>query len=205
MKIRFGEFGLDNSGELRSGGRKVKLQTQPSQILRILIEHQGEIVTREELRKKVWPTDTFVDFDHGINNAIKRLRKSLGDTGEEPRYIETLPRRGYRFLHAVVTTSSEVSIAVLPFLSLSADPENEIFADGMCEEIISSPAQLKNLHVTARTSSFAFKGAGSGKWEEPPDQRCGVIKLSESRNFCMDWVGGWDCAPSSKPPPARSY
>ena len=158
MKIRFGEFELDNSGELRSGGRKVKLQTQPSQILRILIEHQGEIVTREELRKKVWPTDTFVDFDHGINNAIKRLRKSLGDTGEEPRYIETLPRRGYRFLHAVATTSPEVSIAVLPFLSLSADPENEIFADGMCEEIISSLAQLKNLHVTARTSSFAFKG-----------------------------------------------
>src|SRR5438477_6430749 len=156
--FRFGEFELDNSGELRSGGRKVKLQTQPSQILRILIERPGEIVTREELRQKIWPSDTFVDFDHGINNAIKRLREALGDTAETPRYIETLPRRGYRFLNAVATTSPEVSIAVLPFLSLSADPENEIFADGMCEEIISSLAQIKNLHVIARTSSFSFKG-----------------------------------------------
>jgi DNA-binding winged helix-turn-helix (wHTH) protein len=71
--IRFGEFELDHSGELRSGGRKIKLQEQPLQILRILMEQPGEIVTREDLRKKIWPSDTFVDFDHGINNAIKRL------------------------------------------------------------------------------------------------------------------------------------
>ena len=76
--IRFGEFELDHSGELRSQGRKIRLQEQPSQILRILIERAGEIVTREELRQKVWPSDTFVDFDHGINNAIKRLREALG-------------------------------------------------------------------------------------------------------------------------------
>src|SRR6267378_2033196 len=158
-RVRFGQFEIDEkTRELRKDGTKIRLQEQPLQILQILLEHPGELVAREELRKRVWPTDTFVDFDHGINNAIKRLRESLGDTGETPRYIETLPRRGYRFLHAVATTSPEVSIAVLPFLSLSADPENEIFADGMCEEIISSLAQLKNLHVTARTSSFAFKG-----------------------------------------------
>jgi TolB-like protein/Tfp pilus assembly protein PilF len=158
-RVRFGQFEIDEkTGELRKDGTKVRLQEQPLQILQILLEHPGELVARDELRKRVWPTDTFVDFDHGINNAIKRLRESLGDTGETPRYIETLPRRGYRFLHAVATTSPEVSIAVLPFLSLSADPENEIFADGMCEEIISSLAQLKNLHVTARTSSFVFKG-----------------------------------------------
>jgi TolB-like protein/Tfp pilus assembly protein PilF len=158
-RVRFGQFEIDEkTGELRKDGTKIRLQEQPLQILQILLENPGELVTREELRKRVWPTNTFVDFDHGINNAIKRLRESLGDIGETPRYIETLPRRGYRFLHAVATTSPEVSIAVLPFLSLSADPENEIFADGMCEEIISSLAQLKNLHVTARTSSFAFKG-----------------------------------------------
>jgi TolB-like protein len=158
-RVRFGQFEIEEkTGELRKDGTKIRLQEQPLQILQILLEHPGELVARDELRKRVWPTDTFVDFDHGINNAIKRLRESLGDTGETPRYIETLPRRGYRFLHAVATTSPEVSIAVLPFLSLSADPENEIFADGMCEEIISSLAQLKNLHVTARTSSFAFKG-----------------------------------------------
>src|SRR5438552_2934434 len=110
--IRFGDFELDHSGELRSGGRKVKLQTQPSQILRILIERPGEIVTREELRQKVWPSDTFVDFDHGINNAVKRLREALGDAAETPRFVETLPRRGYRFIAnlqpAKVVTGSRI-------------------------------------------------------------------------------------------------
>ena len=158
-RLCFGQFEMDEkTGELRKDGTKIRLQEQPLQILQILLEHPGELVSREALRKRVWPTDTFVDFDHGINNAIKRLREALADTAETPRYIETLPRRGYRFLHAVATTSPEVSIAVLPFLSLSADPENEIFADGMCEEIISSLAQIKNLHVIARTSSFSFKG-----------------------------------------------
>src|SRR5438477_10756688 len=157
--VRFGAFELDeDAGELRREGIKVRLQEQPLQILQILLEQPGKVITREELRKRIWPSDTFVDFDHGINNAVKRLREALSDAAETPRYIETLPRRGYRFLHAAATTSPDVSIAVLPFLSLSADPENEIFADGMCEEIISSLAHLKNLQVTARTSSFAFKG-----------------------------------------------
>ncbi len=157
--VRFGAFELDeNAGELRREGVKVRLQEQPLQILQILLQRPGEIVTREELRQNVWPSDTFVDFDHGINNAIKRLREALGDTAETPHYIETLPRRGYRFLHALATTIAEASIAVLPFLSLSADPENEIFSDGMSEEIISALMQIKNLHVAARTSSFSFKG-----------------------------------------------
>src|SRR3954471_25087777 len=157
--IRFASFELDEgAGELRREGMKIRLQEQPFQILTILLNNAGKIVSRDELREKIWTSNTFVDFDHGINNAIKRLREALGDTSDTPRYIETLPRRGYRFLHALAAVTSEVSIAVLPFLSLSTDPENEIFADGMCEEIISSLAQLKNLHVTARTSSFAFKG-----------------------------------------------
>jgi DNA-binding winged helix-turn-helix (wHTH) protein len=91
VAVRFGEFELDHSGELGSGGRKIKLQEQPLQILRILMERSGEIVTREELQKRIWPSDTFVDFDHGINNAIKRLREALGDTAETPRCIEILP------------------------------------------------------------------------------------------------------------------
>ena len=81
--VRFGEFELDHWGELRSGARKIKLQEQPSQILRILLERAGEIVTREELRQKIWPSDTFVDFDHGINNAIKRLREAISKSQEE--------------------------------------------------------------------------------------------------------------------------
>src|SRR5437763_14049746 len=157
--VRFGAFELDqDAGELRREGTKVRLQEQPLQILQILLEQPGKVITREDLRKRVWPSDTFVDFDHGINNAIKRLREALVDTDETPHYIETLPRRGYRFLHALATTTPETSIAVLPFLSLSADPENEIFADGMSEEIIGALMQIKKLHVAARTSSFSFKG-----------------------------------------------
>jgi adenylate cyclase len=157
--VRFGAFELDqDAGELRREGVKVRLQEQPLQILQILLEQPGKVIPREELQKRIWPSDTFVDFDHGINNAIKRLREALGDTAETPHYIETLPRRGYRFLHALATTISQASIAVLPFLSLSADPENETFADGMSEEIISALMQIKNLHVAARTSSFSFKG-----------------------------------------------
>src|SRR4029077_11243654 len=100
--VRFGVFEADlRSGELRKQGVKVKLQEQPFQILRILLEHPGEVVSREELQQKIWPADTFVDFDHGLNNAIRRLREALGDTADTPRFIETLPKRGYRFIGPV--------------------------------------------------------------------------------------------------------
>ena len=90
--VRFGDFELDqDTGELRREGVKVRLQEQPLQILQILLEQPGKVITREDLRKRVWPSDTFVDFDHGINNAIKRLREALVDTAETPHYIETLP------------------------------------------------------------------------------------------------------------------
>ena len=162
--VRFGSFEMDEiAGELCKDGAKIRLQEQPFQILQILLERPGEVVTREELRKRVWPSDTFVDFDHGINNAIKRLREALGDTTETPRFIETLPRRGYRFI-APATKNAEAggralqaSIAVLPFINMSADLENEFFADGITEEIINVLSQIERLHVAARTSSFFFK------------------------------------------------
>src|SRR5438874_8830286 len=118
--VRFGDFELDqDTGELRREGVKVRLQEQPLQILQILLEQPGKVITREDLRKRVWPSDTFVDFDHGINNAIKRLREALGDTAETPRFVETLPRRGYRFIANLesaggVTVPLIQSIAVLP-------------------------------------------------------------------------------------------
>jgi Tol biopolymer transport system component len=97
--IRFATFEVDlQSGELRRQGRKIKLQEQPFQVLALLLERPGELVTREELRSKLWPADTFVDFDHSLNAAIKRLRDSLGESAEAPVFIETLPRRGYRFV-----------------------------------------------------------------------------------------------------------
>src|SRR5437762_11825195 len=130
-RVRFGQFEMDeHAGELRKEGIKVRLQEQPLQILQILLEQPGEVVTREELRKRVWPTDTFVDFDHGINNAIKRLREALGDTAETPHYIETLPRRGYRFIGELSSALQPISgrlrsLAVLPLENLSRNPEQE--------------------------------------------------------------------------------
>ena len=100
--IRFGIFEADlRAGELRRSGSKIKLQDQPFQLLALLLEKPGEVVTREELRGKLWPADTFVDFDHGLNAAVKRLRDALGDSAENPRFVETLSRRGYRFLAPV--------------------------------------------------------------------------------------------------------
>ena len=98
-RMRFGAFEVDlRSGEVCKHGIRLKLQDQPFQVLAHLLEHPGEVVTREELRQKLWPADTFVDFDTGLNSAIKKLRDALCDSAEEPRYIETLPRRGYRFI-----------------------------------------------------------------------------------------------------------
>src|SRR6266852_6775912 len=99
---RFGPFVVDfRAGELLKNGRRIRLQDQPLQVLALLLEHPGETITREELHQKLWPNDTFVDFDHGLNNAINRLRETLCDSAENPRYIETLPRRGYRFVASV--------------------------------------------------------------------------------------------------------
>jgi len=96
--LRFSDFEVDlRAGELRKQGARIKLQEQPFQILQALLEHPGQVVTREELQRRIWPADTFVDFDHGLYNAIKRLREALGDTADMPRFIETLPKRGYRF------------------------------------------------------------------------------------------------------------
>jgi DNA-binding winged helix-turn-helix (wHTH) protein len=97
--IRMGVFELDlHSGELRRNGLKIKLQEQPFQILAFLLQHPGEVVTREELRRRLWPADTFVDFEHSLNAAIKRLRDALGDDADNPRFVETVPRRGYRLV-----------------------------------------------------------------------------------------------------------
>ena len=100
--IRFGVFELDpRAGELRKHGLKIKLQEQPFEVLVILLERPGEVATREEIQQKLWPADTFVDFKHGINAAVKRLREALDDTADNPRFVETLARRGYRFIAPV--------------------------------------------------------------------------------------------------------
>ena len=100
--IRFGVFEVDlRTGELRRHGLRVRLPSQSFQVLQLLLEHPGGMVSREELREKLWPANTFVDFDHGVNAAVKRLREALGDSADNPRFVETLPRRGYRFIAPV--------------------------------------------------------------------------------------------------------
>ncbi len=101
---RFGVFEVDlRSGELRKSGARLKLQEQPFQVLTVLLERPGQVITREELRQRLWPSDTFVDFDHSLNTAINKLRDALGDTASNPRFIETLARRGYRFIAPLQT------------------------------------------------------------------------------------------------------
>ena len=109
--VRFGTFEVDlPAGELRKSGVKLRLTGQPFQVLTILLERPGEVVTREELQKRLWP-DTFVDVDHNLNTAINRIREVLGDSAESPRFVETLPRRGYRFVAPVEgTQTTEVPV-----------------------------------------------------------------------------------------------
>jgi TolB-like protein/DNA-binding winged helix-turn-helix (wHTH) protein/tetratricopeptide (TPR) repeat protein len=106
-RFRFGTFELDaRTGELRRRGLKVRLRGRPIEILLVLLERQGELVTRDELRGRLWSADTFVDFDHGLNSAMNKLREGLGETADNPRFIETVPRRGYRFIAPVETTAA---------------------------------------------------------------------------------------------------
>src|ERR1022692_1727742 len=106
--IRFGPFELDSrAGEVRKHSIKIRLQQQGFQILLMLVKHPGEVVLREEIRQKLWPHNTAVEFDHSINAAIQKLRDALGESAGNPRYIETLPRRGYRFIGTVETPPAE--------------------------------------------------------------------------------------------------
>jgi TolB-like protein len=177
---RFATFELDvRARELRKGGIRIRLQDQPFEILMVMLERPGDVVTREELRQRLWPAGTFVDFEHSLNAAIKRLRAALGDDADNPRFVETLHRRGYRFIAAVepegppvrnlhvvrppaskeladVTTAR---LVVLPFANLSNDPTQEYFSDGLTEEMITQIGRLcpGRLAVIARTSSMLFK------------------------------------------------
>lgn len=173
---RFGEFEVDlRSRELRKGGARVRLQDQPFQILTMLLARGGDVVTREEIRDRLWPDGTFVDFEHSMNAAIKRLRAALGDTADDPKFVETLHRRGYRFVAAVeppeavvaaVTApilSSRPRLVVLPFANLGTDTP-EYFSDGLTEEMIMQLGRrcADRIGVLARTSSMLYKNVACG-------------------------------------------
>ena len=166
--IRFGDYEADlRSGELRKRGTRIRLPGQSFAVLALLLEHPGELVTREELRARLWPSDVFVDFENNLNTAVGRLREALGDSAEKPRFIETLPRRGYRFIARlseapvrVPSPARRIKLAVLPLENLSGDPAKEYFSDGMTEELITQLAGLapERLGVIARTSAMHYKG-----------------------------------------------
>lgn len=122
--LRFGVFDVNlPAGELRKAGTRVKLQQQPLQVLEASLEHPGEVVTREELQQRLWPADTFVDFDLGLNSALKKLRYALGDDADHPVFIETVPRRGYRFIAPVTpVTSAATDIAAETSQELTQGP-----------------------------------------------------------------------------------
>jgi DNA-binding winged helix-turn-helix (wHTH) protein len=108
--VRFGVFEVDlEAGQLLKDGQKVKLQGQPFQVLAMLLERPGQVVTREELQQRLWSADTFVDFDHGLNKAINKIREALGDSADSPRFVETLARRGYRFVAPVEQVGEHLS------------------------------------------------------------------------------------------------
>jgi TolB-like protein/DNA-binding winged helix-turn-helix (wHTH) protein/Flp pilus assembly protein TadD len=226
-RYRFGVFEADGrTGELRKQGRAIKLRGRPFDILVILLARGGDVVSRDELRQLLWPADTFVDFDHGLNSAMNRLREAIGDSAENPRFVETLPKRGYRFIapiellqRPVVTSEpvagpahetppaavsppvpgqqivvsapsrivlllatgalaiaiviallylrigpapahgSKMTLAVLPFDNLSAQTDQEFFADGFTEEMIAELGKLdpQHLGVIARTTTRLYK------------------------------------------------
>ena len=113
--LRFESFELDvRSRELRKGKQRIRLQEQPFEILRLMLERPGDVVTREELARHLWPKGTFVDFEHSLNAAVKRLRAALGDDADNPRFVETLPRRGYRF---IASLRDGETVAILPVMA----------------------------------------------------------------------------------------
>ena len=132
QRFRFGIFEVDaETGELRRQGVLVKLNSQPFQMLLLLLERPGELITREEIASRLWPQGTFVDFDHGVNAAVNRIREALGDIASSPRFIETLPRRGYRFSAPVEKIGAAPAIDVQPaqFIAVEAEEQSAVEAN----------------------------------------------------------------------------
>jgi TolB-like protein len=156
MNVRFGAFEVDLEGRrLFKRGVPITLREQPFQVLAALIERPGEIVTREELRRRLWPSDTFVDFEVALNSAVSRLRDALGDSANSPSFIETIPKRGYRF---VVPIPKRPSVAVMPFVNQTAETKDDYFSDGLTDELIRVLSRIDGLRVTASSVVFRFKG-----------------------------------------------
>jgi TolB-like protein len=168
--LRFDCFEVDRAaGHLFKRGSRIRLRGQSFQVLELLLDHPGEVVTREDLRRQLWPTEVFVDFENSLNAAVARLREALGDSAERPRFIETLPKRGYRFIGTLSEPVEKSKAAgphrtrllVLPFVNLGGDPAHEYVSDALTDEIITELAVLAPdaLAVIARTTAMRYKGS----------------------------------------------
>src|SRR5580704_12908856 len=164
--LRFASFELHSEPkELRHHGDLVKLPPQPFKVLEILARRGGQIVTRAEIKEHVWCGDTFVDFEQGLNFCIRQIREALGDTADAPQFIETLPRRGYRFLMPVSSSvagqpAQLTRLIVLPFRMLRPDPDTEFLAFSLPDAITASLSGLKPLVVRSSMAAARF-GAGA--------------------------------------------
>jgi TolB-like protein len=167
--IRFDAYEVDlPAGQLYKHGARIRLRDKSFQVLAALLEHPGQVVTREELHRRLWREEVFVDFDNNLNTLVATLREALGDSTDHPRYIETLPKRGYRFLENVFElpkktesgASERIRLVVLPFMNLSGDPAEEYFSDAMTDELITVIARVAptELAVIARTTAMHYKG-----------------------------------------------
>ena len=167
--VRFDCYEVDlAAGQLYKRGVRISLRDKSFQALALLLEHPGQVVSREELRRRLWPDEVFVDFDNNLNSAIGRLREALGDSADNPRFIETLPKHGYRFLADVSESLSgpkhsrtrRARLVVLPFLNLSGDPAQEYLGDAVADEITTDLASQapEQLAVIARTTAMHYRG-----------------------------------------------
>jgi DNA-binding winged helix-turn-helix (wHTH) protein/tetratricopeptide (TPR) repeat protein len=160
--LRFDAFELDaGAGELRRNGDRIKLPPQPFRVLELLVRRSGEVLTRDEIRSRIWCGDTFVDFEQGLNFCIRQIRDALGDTASGPRFVETLPRRGYRFLVPVEAVApaepkSVTRLIVLPFRTLRPDPETDFLAFSLPDAVATSLSTLKSLVVRSSLAGARF-------------------------------------------------
>jgi DNA-binding winged helix-turn-helix (wHTH) protein/tetratricopeptide (TPR) repeat protein len=195
--LRFGAFELElRAGELRKSGLRIKLQQQPLQILQMLAERSGEVVTRDDLRRKLWPAGTYVDFERSLNKAMVRLRDALGDSADSPRFIETIPRKGYRFLAPVhspegeatyrAAASGAASLAVVPFLLLNALEEKESLSLGFADALVTTLGSQEHLTVPP-TAAILKYAAGSDPLEVSRDLEVRYVLQGNIQKIGAQW------------------
>src|SRR5512134_2104620 len=160
--VCFGPFELDaRTGELRKRGKRIRLAPQPASLLTLLATRPGQLVTRDEIRRHLWEGGVVVEYERSLNACLAHLRATLGDRADAPRYIETSPRRGYRFIASIQRWRPfpQPMVAVLPFVNLTSDPALEYFVDGLTVALITELASISALRVISHQSVLHLKGS----------------------------------------------